>query len=422
MAIIKGRFSWILMVGGVLAGAAMAQQPPDVVTSDSNVNTAMGTAALRSNTTGFGNTAAGAYALPSNTTGNNNSAFGNAALFSNTAGSFNVATGGAALFSNTTGSDNVADGVNALGLNTTGFSNTASESAALFSNTTGSLNTASGYFALYSNTTGNYNTAFGQGVLYWNTSGGGNTATGSGALYLNTTGINNTASGFAALNANTTGNENAAVGVTALANSATGSNNTALGYAAGYNVIGGSNNIDIGNLGVASDNGTIRIGTAAQHVATFIAGIWGHSVRRGASVLINSNGQLGVEESSERYKTDIEPVEVSSEKLQRLRPVTYRFKTDSTGDRHYGLIAEEVDKVYPDLVIRDDEGNIEGVRYDELAPILLGEMQRQNVLIDSQTAQITDLKEQFAKLQEVSKSLQTALIRLQTEKLQVAVH
>jgi len=276
--------------------------------------------------------------------------------------------------------------------------------------------------ALLLNTTGGGNTASGAFALYSNTSGYANTASGLSTLNANTTGYQNTASGQSALSSNTTGNLNTAFGYTALANSATGSNNTALGYAAGYNVIGGSNNIDIGNLGVANDNGTIRIGNASQHVSTFIAGIWGHSVRRGAGVLINSSGQLGVEESSERYKTDIAPVEVSSEKLQQLRPVTYRFKTDSTGDRHYGLIAEEVDKVYPDLVIRDDAGNIEGVRYDELAPILLGEIQRQKALIDTQTAQIKDLKEQFAKLQELSNSLQAVLMRLQTEKLQVAVH
>jgi len=133
-------------------------------------------------------------------------------------------------------------------------------------------------------------------------------------------------------------------------------------------------------------------------VRTFIAGVWGHTVGRGAAVLINSTGQLGVEESSERYKTDIAPAEVSSERLQQLRPVTYRFKTDSSGDRHYGLIAEEVNRVYPDLVIRDDAGNIEGVRYDELAPILLGEIQQQQRQIAALVEQLKAVQVQVGEV------------------------
>jgi len=293
---------------------------------------------------------------------------------------------------------------------------------ALAFNTTGSENTATGLSALYNNTIGNVNSAFGNYALEHNTTGSENTALGVGALNGNTTGGENTASGLNALIANTTGNINTAFGYAALANNATGNNNTALGYAAGYNVISGSNNIDIGNLGVADDSGTIRIGTRSQQVRTFIAGIWGHSVSRGAGVVINSSGQLGVEESSERYKTDITRAEVSSEKLQQLRPVTYRFKTDPTGDKHYGLIAEEVDMVYPELVIRDDAGNIEGVRYEELAPILLGEIQQQKRLVDSQTAEIQQLKEEFEQLREVNQSLQVILRKLETERLQVAAH
>jgi hypothetical protein len=349
----------------LLGSSAYGAQPPNVVSSDGNTNTAMGTGALFNLTTGFENTAAGWQTLYSTTSGYQNTALGVNALPSNTVGYQNTAVGGFALNSNTTGSSNSAFGSGALANNATGSGNHAFGINALGANTTGDDNSAHGTSTLAANTTGNVNSAF------------GNFALGS-----NTTGSSNTATGFGALGSNTTG-----------------SNNTALGYSAGSNVTGGSNNIDIANPGVADDGGTIRIGTSGQQVRAFVAGIWGHYVGRGAAVLINSKGQLGVEESSERYKTDITSADVSSEKLQQLRPVTYRFKTDSTGDRHYGLIAEEVDKVYPDLVVRDDAGNIEGVRYDELTPILLGEIQQQRRRLDNQAAQIEELNERLAKLQ-----------------------
>lgn len=430
-----------------IGASALGAQPPDVVSSDPNGNTAMGTGALfdlttgyqntaggfqalysltsgyqntavgafalSSNTTGFYNSAFGPSALTSNTTGSANHAFGINALFSNTTGSDNSALGTSALFSNTTGNANLAFGNFALALNTTGSSNTATGYGSLTSNTVGTENTANGRDALAHNTTGSVNTATGQAALAFNTTGVENTASGGGALSDNTTGLENTASGVNALLANTTGNNSTAFGYAALANSATGNNNTALGYFAGYNVISGSNNIDIGNLGTANDAATIRIGTAGQHVSAYMAGIWGHTVSRGAAVLINSSGQLGVEESSERYKTDIAPAEVSSEKLQQLRAVTYRFKTDSSGERHYGLIAEEVEKVYPELVVRDEVGNIESVRYSELTPVLLTEVQQQQQLINGQAAQLRELRQQFADLQGTAELLQRALSKLQ---------
>jgi hypothetical protein len=171
------------------------------------------------------------------------------------------------------------------------------------------------------------------------------------------------------------------------------------------NLTTGDNNIDIGSPGTAGDAATIRIGVPGLQNRTLIAGIWAHPVRRGAEVIINSSGELGVEVSSERYKTDIVSLDATPQKLQQLRPVTFRLKTGPSGERRYGLIAEEVAQVYPDLVVRDHSGTIEGVRYDELAPILLGEVQQQQQLIASQARQLADLQQQFADLREMAASM-----------------
>jgi hypothetical protein len=187
------------------------------------------------------------------------------------------------------------------------------------------------------------------------------------SLYDNTTGYHNTDEGAQAIFANTTGSNNTALGLDSLFSNTTGSNNIAVGVSAGYNLTTGGNDIDIGNKGTAGESGAVRIGTAGTHTATYIAGISTAHVT-GAAVYVTSTGQLGVLASSERYKTAIMPMGKSSQKLQRLRPVTFHLKTDPAGALQYGLIAEEVNKIYPDLVIRDESGTIQGVRYDELAP------------------------------------------------------
>jgi hypothetical protein len=207
-----------------------------------------------------------------------------------------------------------------------------------------------------------------------------------------------------ALYGNKTGNYNTASGTDALYSNTTGSTNIAEGYKAGYNLTTGSNNIDIGNLGVAAESGTIRIGTTSTQTKTYIAGIYGTSVT-GSTVVVSSTGQLGVTVSSERYKTAIAPMGSNTDKLQQLRPVTFHLKTDPKGVLQYGLIAEDVAKVYPDLVIRNESGRIDGVRYDELAPMLLNEVQRQerrnaaqDEQIAAQEARIRQLITQLAEL------------------------
>jgi hypothetical protein len=297
-----------------------------------------------------------------------------------------------------TGSYNTADGAEALFSNTTGEENTAAGSFALTLNTTGSKNAASGAYALTSNTTGGENTASGYGSLYSNTNGAGNTASGWHTLYSNTTGFHDTATGAAALFSNTTGTINTALGFGALFSNTTGSNNIAVGNDAGYNLTHGANNIEIGNEGTSSDNGTIRIGTAGSQTAAYIAGIENTKVT-GSAVFITSSGQLGVLASSERYKTAIAPMGVGTEKLQELRPVSFHLKTDPSGSVQYGLIAEEVAKVYPELVIRDEAGEIQGVRYEELAPMLLNEVQQQSAKIASLEQQLAGIQAALVKLQ-----------------------
>jgi hypothetical protein len=265
---------------------------------------------------------------------------------------------------------------------------------ALHDNTTGSNNTASGTNALLSNTTGNENTASGVQALNSNSGGYQNTAAGFKAVFHNTTGIANTGVGYFALFSNTTG-----------------LNNIGIGNNAGYAVTG-SNNIDIGSMGSAGESGVIRIGGPSQSAA-YIAGISSTHLT-GSAVYVTANGQLGVLASSERYKTEIASMGGSTQKLDELRPVSFHLKSDPKGAVQYGLIAEEVAKVFPELVIRDDAGTIQGVRYDELAPMLLNEMQKQQqqIAVQDQRAAtqglaISQLKAQLAEMHAALLTLQS---------------
>src|SRR5438874_1829923 len=338
-----------------------------------NYNTATGDTALWSNTTGSNNTATG-YAALSNNTGNDNTANGAAALYSNTTGARNVATGSSALFSNQIGGDNTATGVNALYYNTGNY-NTADGYQALESNTTGSNNTAHGLNALNKNTTGSSNAANGAYALYSNTTASNNTAHGFKALYYNTSGNFNTADGELALYKNTIGGYNTASGVNALYGNTIGARNIALGYSAGFSLTTGSNNIDIANLGVAAESNTIRIGTVGTQTNTYFAGISGVTVAGGVGVIVDTNGHLGTVVSSERFKEAIKPMDKASESVLSLKPVTFRYKQelDPEGIPQFGLVAEEVEKVNPNLVARDDEGKPYTVRYEAVNAMLLNE-------------------------------------------------
>jgi hypothetical protein len=357
--------------------------------------------APNNSTSNFG---AGLDALQSVTTGSQNTAIGDIALQANTTGIGNVAVGSRALAFNTNGGSNTAVGYLALSDNTTGQSNLAIGAKALQNNTTGTSNMASGTYALTSNTTGGANTASGCSVLNLNTVGSNNTAAGFGSMQANTTGNNNTSSGFQTLFDNATGSNNTASGYQALYACTSGSNNIAIGYEAGSAVTGASDNIDIGNTGTSTDSGTIRIGTAGTQTTAFIAGIRGVTTgsNNAIPVMVDSNGQLGTISSSRRYKEDIQDMGDSSGGLLRLRPVTFRYKKpfgDGSQPMQYGLIAEEVAEVYPDLVARSADGQIETVKYQVLDSMLLNELQKQNVTIATQKQQIRSLEERLARVE-----------------------
>jgi len=377
-------------------------------------NTALGSQALFSVTRGSQNTATGVQALKNNTA-NGNTADGFQALVRNTTGTSNTATGWRALFANTDGSSNTADGSGALYSNTDGFGNTASGWFALSSNTTGGDNTANGGSALSDNTSGDNNTATGAGALSNNTTGAGNTATGWFALSAlfsgSVTGNENTADGDEALFNDQTGSSNTANGSLALYSNTTGNHNIALGATAGDNLTTGDNNIDIGNEGVTDEGNTIRIGTQGTQAATFIAGISGATVT-GTAVVVNGSGQLGVAVSSARFKDAIKPMDKTSEAVFALKPVTFRYKKeiDSNAIPQFGLVAEDVEKVNPDLVVRDNEGKPYSVRYDQVNAMLLNEFLKEHKKTEKLEATVASLiatvKEQAAQIQKVSDQLE----------------
>ena len=271
---------------------------------------------------------------------------------------------------------------------------------ALVSITTGANNTASGTSALQSNTTGNDNTASGINALQSNTTGQYNTASGTNALQSNTTGSFNTASGFFALVWNTTGNSNIAIGFEA-ASSVSGGN---------------SNNIHIGSSGAAADSGTIRIGTPGTQTSFFAAGVRGVTtgVSNAIPVVIDSNGQLGTVSSSRRFKEDIQDMADASSGLLRLRPVTFHYKkpyADGSKPLDYGLIAEEVAEIYPDLVVKSNDGQIETVQYQKLTPMLLNEVQKEHQHAQQQDETIRQQQEQNRKLEARLAALEAMLSR-----------
>src|SRR6266480_4599863 len=331
-----------------------------------------------------GNTAEGDNALLSLTTDASNTAIGLDPLFSNTTGSNNTANGAATLQNNTTGSFNTANGIVALFSNTTGSNNTADSTQALNENTTGIKNTADGFQALFSNTTGNHNTADGDIVLFHNTTGNFNTASGAHTL------LNNT----------------------------TGSFNIALGVNAGDNLTIGNNNIDIGNRGVAGESATARIGTAGSQTRTFIAGVSGVAVA-GSTLVVNGSRQLGIAASSERFKDEIKPMNKASEAILALQPVTFRYKKNIDPDHgpQFGLVAEEVARVNPDLVARDAKGDVYTVRYEAVNAMLLNEFLKEHRKVQEQDVTIAQVRSTAAK-QEATITQQQKQIEALTAGLQ----
>jgi hypothetical protein len=322
---------------------------------------------------------------------------------------FNTAEGTDALQSLTSGGANTAIGAGALFSNTTGNDNTANGFGALAHDTTGSINTALGFQALFFNATGFENAATGWRALFANTTGFHNTADGFSALLRNTTGNHNTANGDEALGSNTTGNFNTTDGAHSLENNTSGSGNTTLGFGAGDNVTTANNVICIGS-GVEGAN---------VSNSCYIGSIFGQISSGGTSVFINSSGHLGTLTSSARFKDNIKPMDKASEALFALKPVTFRYKKeiDPQGIPEFGLVAEDVEAINPDLVVRDADGKVYTVRYEAVNAMLLNEFLKEHRKVEEQEKTIVELKsgmtalaatvkEQAAQIQKVSAQLE----------------
>jgi hypothetical protein len=424
----------IRALAALLAACALpagAQFTQDTVSSDTLGDTALGTGALmqvqhyETSSSGVYDTGVGFDAGFSITTGNDNTAFGYRAVYSNETGTGNTGVGSHALYASSA-SGNTAMGGYALYNSSTGPDNTAVGFAALYSARTGGDNTAVGYQALYSNgaggTDGNYNTALGALALLGNESGSNNTASGYEALSTNTSGAGNAAVGYQAIHLNKTGSDNSALGMKALSVLTSGARNIAVGFEAGLNLKTGSNDIYIGNPGgTASESGIIRIGALGTHTAAYLQGVAGQVLTgTPAAVYVNpANGLLGVIVSSERYKTDIADMGGASERLAELRPVTFRLLADEQGLRQFGLVAEEVARVYPELAVRDAQGRVQGLRYEELTPMLLNEVQKerqrrslletrlaaQEAAIRAQAQSLQALQQQLAQIEELKQAV-----------------
>ena len=384
-----------LLAGTCLLFLPVARAKQSSEDRGNNNSAAENVSALNLGTTGFFNTADGWFSLFSNTSGSANTAYGFQALLSNTTGDSNTAMGFDALFKNTTGTENTANGFGAL-----------------IDNTTGDDNTATGFGALFSNTTGTESTAIGSQALNQNTDGDANTAVGRSALFSNTIGERNTAIGFRALVNNTTGSFNTAIGDATLTNS-NGSDNTALGEGAGSAITTGSGNVYIGDFvtGFAGDEtNTTRIRNIG--LTPIVGGLQVAMEAFGPS----GDGRLGVAVSSRRYKEDIKPMDKASERLFALKPVTFRAKGNMDPDnvKHYGLIAEDVAAVDPDLVVCNPDGKPETLRFDSINAMLLNEFLKEHCKVE-------ELKNNFeATVAQQQKQIQVLAAELRERAAQIA--
>ncbi len=311
-----------------------------------------------------------------------------------------------------------AEGQKALQSLTTGAANTALGAYSLFSTTTASFNAAVGAGALDLNTADS-NTAVGAAALLLNTTGTENTANGTAALEFNDTGSLNTAHGAFALFNNTTGSGNVAIGHNALS-SANGSGNVAIGEGAGIALTAGDQNIYIATQGATSESNTIRIGE--EETATFISGISGATVPGGVTVIVDSNGHLGTIVSSQRFKDGIRPMDAASEAILALKPVTFRYKRelDPKGIPQFGLVAEQVEKVNPDLVARDAKGQVYTVRYEAVNAMLLNEFLKEHRKVQELEATVAqqrqEMKAVIARLDEHDSRIQSVSDHLELSK------
>jgi len=294
--------------------------------------------------------------------------------------------------------------------------NTAEGQDALFSLTpNAAANTAIGFHALYFNTTGDSNTAAGADALANNRTGRSNTATGFHSLNENTLGMANTATGVRALDHNQTGSRNTAFGSSALSNNTSGIDNIAVGFAAGIGLTTGSHNIAIGAAGQADESDTIRLGDR-DITRTFIAGIRNVAVS-GSPVVVGGGGQLGVAASSRKFKDDIKPMEKASEVILALEPVTFHYKKNIDPDctAQFGLVAEDVEKVNPDLVVRDKEGKPYSVRYDQVNAMLLNEFLKEHKAFVEEQRKVQEQGGTISRLEQQIEALTAGLQKVSAQ-------
>jgi Chaperone of endosialidase len=341
-----------------------------------------------------------------------------------------------------------AEGCNALGSLTTGAGNTGLGWYSLFSNITGNFNTGVGAGALALNNMDN-NTAVGAGALFLNTDGTGNTAVGANALVHNDTGTDNNAFGTNALfsnvdgffnnahgrNAltNNTGSENNAFGDLAMEDNTTGASNTAIGDDALRFNVDGSGNVAVGDeagtgLG-ESVNNCIAIGApgdgpfATLDNTCFIGSIYDQPVSDPGSqlpVYVDQFNNVGVfAMSSRRFKHDIQPMDKASETLYKLKPVTFKFNSDWKGTTQYGLIAEQVAEVDPQLVVHGNNGEVNAVHYEQINNMLLNEFLKEHKKVEELQAIVAQqqkgmevltaqIKHQALQIQKVSAQLEVS--------------
>jgi hypothetical protein len=318
----------------------------------------------------------------------------------------NILKGGNRFLSNF-GTDNTFIGINAGNFTMGGTENSGFGNNTLLNNTTGFDDVAIGSFALVTNTIGADNDAVGVFSMANNTAGNENVAVGSFTLLNNTTGSGNTALGYQAGNSLTIGNNNVFVGNNSALFLADGLRNVIIGYNAGLSLTTGSDNIYVSNAGIAVESGIIRIGTVATHTAAFIQGIFPSVVGgTGIPVFVDATGQLGTVVSSRKFKNNINDMNHSdSENIYKLHPVTFAYNNDETNTKQYGLIAEEVDSVFPELVVKDEEDQPYTVRYHLLPMLLLNEVQILNGIVQDQSLTINELKEDNKKLNAVMRSV-----------------
>jgi len=382
---------------GAIAGSNNGEGIGVLVSRTSGIwNTGTGFEALNHLTAGQQNTATGLRALNNDINGGYNTATGVLSLFSNTSGFFNSATGAYSLANNTTGLRNTALGYAALYRNAGGEDNTAVGFAALYHNSVfASSNCAFGKSALFNNLKAETNNAFGVEALYNNLTGEPNNAFGTGALFANTEGSSNNAFGHDALRNNVDGEWNNAFGFEALKTNVSGSFNTGIGDSAGFDITGDGNVCIgegvLGQTGVNDSTYIRNINTTAQPI---VAGVDGVTVDL-------TTGRLGHGVSSRRYKEQIKPMDKASEMLFALKPVTYRYKKeiDPKQTLDFGLIAEEVAKVSPELAIRDAKGQVANVRYNAINAMLLNEFLKEHQQVVEQQATIAELKSTVAQQQ-----------------------